>query len=196
MGRVESAVAFSGRIKSGKTTLARRVATELSLPFVSFGDFVRAEAESRGLDGTDRTILQGIGQEFVDAGLSKFCTKVLDAAAWKSGSPLVVDGVRHVDVLQELRRLLNPTPLRLVYVNVADAIHANRFSSTDTTNCREAIENHATESDVISKLMAVADIVVNAESSIDDTVEVVLEFLQQLSILPAPVGEIATGLSP
>lgn len=178
MGRIDSAVAFSGRIKSGKTTVARRVATALSLPFASFGDFVRLEAESRGLDSTDRTILQGIGQEFVEAGLSKFCIKVLDAAEWKSGSPLVVDGVRHVDVLHELRRLLSPVPIRLVYVHVDDAIQADRFASTDKTNCRAAIENHSTESDVKTKLIAIADINLNTELSIDDAVAAVLEFLR------------------
>ena len=41
MGRMKFALGFSGRIKSGKTTIARRVATEPNVPFASFGDFLR-----------------------------------------------------------------------------------------------------------------------------------------------------------
>ncbi|MCO8125533.1 AAA family ATPase, partial [Stieleria sp. TO1_6] len=145
MGGVESAVAFSGRIKSGKTTLARRVATELSLPFASFGDFVRGETESRGLDCSDRVILQSVGQEFIDAGVKPFCTKVLNAAGWTPGSRVVVDGVRHIDVLRELQELLFPVPLKLVYVQVSDATQASRFTSSDTGKRRTEIESHATE---------------------------------------------------
>jgi len=178
MGRVKSAVAFSGRIKSGKTTLARRVATELSLPFASFGDFVRREAESRGLDCSDREILQSVGQEFIDAGLTPFCTKVLDAAGWVSGSHIVVDGVRHIDVFYKLRELLLPVPLKLVYVQVSDATQASRFAGFDTANSRAAIESHATEADVKMKLLVAADIAVNADLSIEDAVSHVLNCLR------------------
>ncbi len=174
MERIESAVAFAGRIKSGKTTLARRVATELSLPFASFGDFVRGEAESRGLDCSDRVILQSVGQVFIDAGLTLFCTKVLDAAGWVPGSQIVVDGVRHIDVLHELQELLLPVPLKLVYVEVSDATQASRFANFDTANSLAEIESHATEADVKMKLFAVADIAVDANLSIEDAVFEVL----------------------
>lgn len=39
-----------GAFKSGKTTLASELATRLGWPKVSFGEFVRAEARSRGMD--------------------------------------------------------------------------------------------------------------------------------------------------
>lgn len=58
-------VGFSGRIKSGKTTLSARVAELMGWPYTSFGDYVRKVARLRRRPEL-REILQEIGQELVD----------------------------------------------------------------------------------------------------------------------------------
>src|SRR5690242_7997878 len=98
-------VALSGRIGSGKSALASRLAQCLGCERVSFGDYVRAAALAKGLEPTGEN-LQLVGAALVEAGWEPFCRAVLAQAPWQPGQPLVVDGVRHVDALAHLKRLV------------------------------------------------------------------------------------------
>ena len=53
-------VGIAGAIASGKSELSRTLARELNAERVSFGDFVRREAEARGVQST-RENLQQLG---------------------------------------------------------------------------------------------------------------------------------------
>src|SRR5262245_26710720 len=101
------AICFSGAIRSGKSTLSSGVAAQLDCPRVSFGDQVRAEAARRGLSQT-RQVLQNLGQSLVQTAPIEFCKAVLSQAHWKHDTSIVIDGVRHVLILDSLRTLVAP----------------------------------------------------------------------------------------
>ena len=158
MGRMKFALGFSGRIKSGKTTIARRVADELNVPFASFGDYLRTVAAARGLDSSDRTILQDLGQELFESDLSRFCTDVLFAAGWEKGMCVVIDGIRHVQVLVELNKILEPVQLKLVYISISGEVQAQRIKESGSRYSVDVVESHSTEVDVMDGLNELAEL--------------------------------------
>ncbi|HMP06718.1 MAG TPA: AAA family ATPase, partial [Lacipirellulaceae bacterium] len=76
---IATALAFSGHIGSGKSTLSRAVADAIGAARVSFGDHVRAVARHQGEPET-RERLQAIGEALVASKMNDFCQSVLDQA--------------------------------------------------------------------------------------------------------------------
>lgn len=171
MGRMKFALGFSGRIKSGKTSIAKQVADELNVPFASFGDYLRTFVAARGLDSSDRKILQDVGQELFESDLTRFCKDVLVAAGWEKGMCIVVDGIRHVLVLEELKELLQPVPMRLVFINITDQVQAQRLKESGSPHSMEVVQSHQTESDVLERLVQFADWKVNGNADLNETIE-------------------------
>lgn len=96
-----AAIAFSGSIASGKSTIAAAVAEALHWPCVSFGNYVRFVARSQGLVES-REVLQAIGADLVEKDVAEFARAVLAQADWRPGQSIVIDGIRHVTVLDHL----------------------------------------------------------------------------------------------
>jgi cytidylate kinase len=168
-------ICFSGGIGSGKTTLARAVAARLGARVASFGDYVRAEATSRGI-GHDRAALQDLGETLIDEmGWPAFCRAVLEGAGWSPGRSLVVDGVRHVAALDGIRTCVAPTPTKLVFV---DASRDDRQARVDVLRGKpdnlERAEGHSTEQDVKDKLQLVADLTLPGTATPEELVEKVV----------------------
>src|SRR5277367_1473587 len=106
-------IALAGPTKSGKTTLARRLAASLAVPSGSFGDQVRKEAIRRGLNGHFKGDLQTLGAEMVERDAKGFCEAVFSDAGYRSGQGLVLDGVRHVRVLNVIKSLAGDQSVEL-----------------------------------------------------------------------------------
>ena len=51
------------------------------------------------------------GEELEGLDSETFCKKVLTSATWNSGDPIVIDGIRHVRMLNDLRKIVAPSPL-------------------------------------------------------------------------------------
>jgi len=157
-------IAFSGQIKSGKTTIAQAVATAIGCPRVSFGDEVRRVVASRGLSDS-RENLQAVGEELVANQLDDFCRAVLGQAG--RGTPaesVVVDGLRHVEALDCLGRLLSPVPVNLVYIDTLDQLRSARYAETSTGESPlTSFENHSTEHQVGRTLRDRADLIVSGD---------------------------------
>ena len=138
----------------------------------SFGDMVRAVARSRGLDDS-RAVLQAIGEECETSDATGLCQAVLDAAGWSSGKPLVVDGVRHVRILEILKSPVSPQAVVFVYLEAKEDFRRTRLQErvgceTDSLTVAEA---HSTEHAVITRLPHLADIRLSTSTgSIEDLV--------------------------
>jgi len=125
-------LAFAGRIASGKSTLSMNVARALSWPYVSFGNYVRQVAWSKGLV-CSRQVLQNIGATLIDQGWDRFCRAVLSQVDWDPGQPLVIDGIRHVEAIDMLRQLVAPSKLLLVFVAVSELERKGRLRQRGLT---------------------------------------------------------------
>jgi hypothetical protein len=108
---------FAGRLASGKSTLSAGVAGALGWPYVSFGEYVRQVARSRGLDWS-RHVLQELGAALIGQDCEGFCRAVLGQTDWDPGQPLVIDGLRHVEAVDVLRQLVAPSTLLLIFITV------------------------------------------------------------------------------
>ena len=159
-------IGFSGRIASGKSAISKALAADIGCRRVSFGDYVRKMAAEQGLAPT-REVLQSLGEELEAADVKRFCRAVIDSAKWQSGSSLVIDGIRHVQVLKSLRSLVEPTPLILVFVEADDSVRTSRLAERgEGEDVRlGSVESHSTERDVLEGLPQLADVRLSAEDS-------------------------------
>jgi len=157
--------AFGGPSRSGKTTLGRRLAKELGLPFASFGDYVRKEANRNGLSNPSPEQLQATGQQLATTDMCGFCKAVLEEGVFVVGQGLVLDGVRHLSALSTLKALIPQQPLKLVYLESSVTERIKRSSLNPGQLLR--LDSHSVESDA-GAIRNAADLVLNTSGSIDD----------------------------
>src|SRR4051812_45764688 len=117
-------IALSSRIGAGKSTIARAVSGRLGWPRVSFGDYLREAARKRMIQES-RATLQELGEFLVKQDAAGFTKALLSQVDFKSG--VVVDGVRHMEILHALENLVAPLPLHLIYVETDEQVRIQRL---------------------------------------------------------------------
>jgi len=171
-------IAFSGAIGVGTAALSTDVASLLGWPSVRFSDFIRIEAKTRGEDPEDRGVLQRIGQELVRERLGHFVSSVLSMADWRGAGNLIVDGVRHVEVLEELRRQLrDSTTVYLVHIEMDDQTRADRAKRADGFPDAEFIryDRDITEAQMQRVLPSYADLTLDGTSPRGELAELIVK---------------------
>lgn len=169
-------IAFSGLIKSGKTSLSEAVAKRLNWPRVSFGDQVRSVAASRGLDANDRNVLRAIGESLVERSLRDFCTDVLAQSGtfWSPGRNILIDGVRHVEAIATLGILTSPSIVKLVYVETPEEMRRERLPENWST---VAEDRHSTEIQVGTLLRLRSDKIVDGSLDVEINADDVVDWI-------------------
>lgn len=176
------AVAFSGAIGSGKSSLALAVGEKTDWPVVGFGDYVRSVAQSEGKDAGSRAVLQEIGERLLAADCNDFCTKVLAQKMWVSGTSVLIEGIRHMQVLEVLRKIVAPIRLVHIHVSVPAEVQAQRLQSRDPGKETDmaSIQSHSTEVQVKSVLPSVADLVLSGDQPLAELAEKIIAHLATL----------------
>ncbi|MBI1198710.1 MAG: AAA family ATPase [Phenylobacterium sp.] len=154
-------IALAGAIGSGKSTLANALAAARAARCASFGNYVRHLVGERGLDVNDRTVLQDVGHERVEADARAFLDDTLEWAGHQPTDELVLDGVRHLKILAALQvraaELNDPTVL--VYLGTpVDVRHARVASRGKTLEQILEDERHPAEQDLYQGLRNAADL--------------------------------------
>ncbi len=172
-------VGFAGSIASGKSTLSIEVASSLEWQRVSFGDYVRTVAQSQGL-GDSREVLQAVGASLINQGMEQFCKAVLAQVNWQPGQPMVVDGIRHAEIIPVLRQIVTPLDFRLVFVGVNESIREARLVERGLSDRQQwqQFEAHSTEAQVQTVLPAMADLTVDSTRKIEDLVLEIVGWIQ------------------
>jgi dephospho-CoA kinase len=148
-------IGISGKMGSGKTTLAKLLSSTYDIPIVSFGDYVRSEAKKRDLVES-RILLQELGQSMLEKDAVAFCKNVL-YSKWDGKTSLIVDGIRHRSVYEIIWQLVAPRKFILIYVASIDSIRLKRLNISSFNN----IDNHATEIEITNYLESISDIKIN-----------------------------------
>ena len=177
-------VAFAGRMGSGKSTLSMGIAKALRWPWVSFGDYIRHVARSRGLD-CSRETLQYVGSTLIDQGWEGFCRAVLMQVNWEPGQPLVIDGIRHAEAVAALRQLVTPSKLVLVFITVNDPVREARLRQRgviDREQLRRA-EEHPIEVQVGTVLPEMADLTVDGARPVEDLLQETVSWIRQHEVV-------------
>ena len=172
-------LAFAGKIGSGKTTVTTALATALGCKRASFGDYVRHVTASLNLEQT-RENLQRIGSELLKQDRIGFCDAVLRYSGWTPGETLVLDGLRHAETIDPIRRLIRPAELKIIYLEIDDDTRLNRLClrGDGDQSSLTAAESHSSELQVRSELTSRADLVINSSASVSDNVNRVIEWAQ------------------
>jgi Fic family protein len=132
MAKRGTIIAFSGALRAGTGALSTVVSELLGWQRVRFSDFIRRVAEGRGEDPNDREVLQRLGQELVREHLEHFVDSVLAMAGWQPGENLVLDGLRHAEVHEQLcKRMDQTTDLHVVHIEMDDETREDRAKQAD-----------------------------------------------------------------
>lgn len=171
-------LSFTAPIEAGKTTISTGVAIRLVVPRVGFGDYLRGLARDRGLEMT-REVLQDLGDELISHDVRAFCEDVLRQQPWQPGRPLIIDGVRHIEVLDALSEMLSPAKVYLIYINVDRTTQVKRLRNDTLRHQKslEELERHPTELQVRSKLPDRASLVLDGTKPPEELIQKVIEFL-------------------
>jgi dephospho-CoA kinase len=153
---MRAVICLSCGVASGKTTVAQALAKHLPNAAVrSFGDVVRHRARSQGKP-LDRATLQAVGLALVDAGWQSFVDALLDDAP-QSISVLIVEGIRHFEAVEELRRRHLSDTFLTVYLKVEAQVQEKRLKERGESL---ASRGHAVES-FLPQVEAGTDLVIN-----------------------------------
>ena len=171
---------FSGQIGSGKSKLSGEVAKALSWSYASFGNYIRSVAHSQGLDDT-REVLQELGAGLVKKGAEDFCRALLAHYNWRSGEPLVIDGLRHKEVADALRRLVAPLEVRIAFLEVDEKIRKARLATEKQRDFEmfETVQKHSTEMQVKTELPRIADLKLQGNRTTQDLVHDIVTWVHQ-----------------
>jgi adenylate kinase family enzyme len=156
------AVGLIGHARSGKTTLGRALAALLPhAQLVSFGDVIRDRARRLGQDSADRSVLAELGQRWVSENPRELCDAVLSRAD-AMAHPLIIDGIRHRRIADELAYQLRPRRLIVVYLDVPRDLLLQRLRTAGMTPPQAVtLLVDSTELEIDGSLRALADLIVD-----------------------------------
>jgi transcriptional regulator with XRE-family HTH domain/dephospho-CoA kinase len=172
-------LAFCGKVASGKSTLATEVAKALDWKRTSFGDYVRVVASSQGLEAS-REVLQDLGESLVKTP-EAFSRAMLAHFGWQAGEPLIIDGVRHREVVEALRKIVAPLEFRLIFVDLPDEQRHDRLVRAGDADAERMprIEKHSTEKQVSTVLRNIADLKVSSADGVGNVVQEIVSWVHQ-----------------
>lgn len=163
---------IAGSIGSGKSTAAKALSAASGVRAIGFGDYVRVLAAERGLQ-PDRTVLQDLGQARVEQDARAFLLETLAWGGWTPSDDIILDGLRHISVLNALRDLrCEGRATILAYIDVAEPIRRQRQQARGATDEEiDAASTHPAEQDLILELRSAADLVLDGDAPVATIVE-------------------------
>jgi dephospho-CoA kinase len=176
--------AFCGPIGSGKSSVSKLFAMRVGAIWNSFGTTVREIALERRLP-TNRESLQNLGALLVKDERSSFCSRVIGKTTSGSAGAGVIDGLRHIGVLDELRRDISPQQLVCIYVDAPRSVRLERVKQRDglTEEQLSDLERHSTEIEVEHRLKKASDFIADNEVSVEQCVDSIVQWTQQRNLL-------------
>ncbi len=176
-------IALSGGIGAGKAELGEALSKALGADRASFGAEVRRYAREIGADDADVTSLQQVGQSLVLTQPAGFVRRVL-AQRVRHDVPLVVEGLRHVEILVHLRRETEGSVLQVVHLDTPRELRSARMTERTGAVPRLAARYEAdiNEEQVARIIPQYANVVVSGDLPTSLQVARVLGHLQSIGL--------------
>lgn len=160
----QTLILLSGKIGSGKTFWANKLANVLNCNRNSFSDYLKIILTKRN-KRIDRKNLQDIGERIVNNELYNFLNYTL-LNNFNKNNILVIDGLRHVKVLNKCKELIN----NVIHINVDIPENIRKGNIVK----REGFYDNCLENNKIEceneKLRKIADVIINENSSLYDII--------------------------
>ena len=171
-----------GENGSGKSTLCNYLVRNHGFYSISFGDYVRHEAELQGISPS-RNAYQELGNRLVhEMSSEEFIRRCIEHSRPKSNLH-VFDGLRHLSIADGLRRIYNKCVI--VFVEAPDYLRFQRYKSRQRVDDSEldigqflSLSEHRVEHE-IDAIASVADLVVQADDTIANQSMAILDFLNR-----------------
>ncbi len=175
-------ITFAGNIGSGKSTISSGIADATGWQRLSFGDFIREMALQRKLDQSRKTLQDLGGKLLAELGPEKFCINFLENGHWERNRPLIIDGIRHLEVFDVLKKIIAPIKVFLVFIEISKEIRELRLVNREVIEKinLEKLDSHSTESQVNSILRKVADLTIDGSKSVKDLTNEVVSWINQV----------------
>jgi dephospho-CoA kinase len=157
-------IVVTGRLASGKTTVAHAVAPVLGADVVTVSTVMKELSEALGVPSPDRRQLQDLGADLIKGG-PRALGELLVAAVGDR-EVVIVDGLRIVDVALWLRQQFPPGSLRVVYFEARPEVRRARYDGRGVGSDFEQADDHPVERGA-EKLRSIADRIVDAEQPLD-----------------------------
>lgn len=119
-------LALAGLSKSGKSTLAKELVSALGWPMLGFGKYVQHVASSKGI-ALEFSALQTLGQSMVEDDPVGFVHAVFKFGGLAALNDVILDGLRHLEVLTALENYVSPEPVIVVLVRVEHEVLSSRL---------------------------------------------------------------------
>jgi RNase adaptor protein for sRNA GlmZ degradation len=115
----------------------------------------------------------------VEEGLEQFCKAVLAQSNWVPGQALIIDGIRHYEVMELLRELVKPSILRIVFIDIDDAVRESRLKVENITHEEiHQTDSHSTERQVNTIIKESADFVIDGTKSKEILLSEIIQWIQ------------------
>lgn len=175
---------FAGGIGSGKTTLSTKIAKELGWQYLSFGNYIRSIAKKQG-KSLSRASLQELGEFMIKSqGWEKFCKKFLENGNWEKSKPCIIDGLRHIEILNVLKKINVPYDVYLVVISLSYKNRSKRLLKREENRKinLSQYESHSTEIQTNSKIRDFADLTLNGKKSVSKLSKKIYTWLNSLPV--------------
>ena len=149
-------LAIAGSMGSGKTTAANLVASAIGWRRLSFCGYVIWLAQKKGILNPSRRALQDVGQEAVETDVREFVRGFLESNSFVTGEDVILDGLRHEQVLKEVRHQTEATWVGLVFLSASSKVRRGRLDSRESDEFHHA-ECHPVEAQ-FEKLRRLSDL--------------------------------------
>lgn len=172
-------ICVAGKICSGKSTMASRIAEQIECPMVSFGGVLRHYSERNKLPA-GRKGLQELGKQLINQfGFEGFLEWIIKESSIDWSYPLVLDGVRHIKIYGYMAKKFSNTIL--VYCDCDEETQIVRLRTRDgiRENDAKQIISHTTESGV-ENLRAIAHMVFQSNFMLDEFLHELNNFISRM----------------
>lgn len=127
-GGMPNIVFVSGKIASGKTTIATELAKAYWGTQYSISDYLKEELKRRGIDSPNRTQLQDIGEQIMSIGWGFFADEFLEFIKYDPAKLYFIDGLRHKELFDAIKiRCQTKTPF-LIFISASETILRMRLN--------------------------------------------------------------------
>jgi len=171
-------ILIAGKIGSGKTTIGKELANTLSYSHCSFSDFLKKELAKAKIEAT-RENLQKIGVDYINNKIDYFAEQVLKDCNYCETKSVVIDGLRHMQMLNVMQNTIGSGNVLLIYVDADEPELLARVMARDGLCGIEVLRQ---SEDLTEKnheeLKAAADLVISGVGSLQEIVSRITSYLK------------------
>lgn len=148
-----SIICIAGKAGSGKTTVAKILASQINSRYVTVSDYLKSKCDELNVT---REVLQKIGNECISQGWANFVHAFLKFVGWNGQDSLIIDGIRHVSFMEMLIAEFYPVRPICVYLDADQETLDSHIAQRGV----EVIDKKPVSEGTNEKLVDCADIVI------------------------------------